>query len=424
MKYSDYWDLKYKPSKDDLICLFKITPSKDFNVKKAAIRVAAESSNGTWSDLKVPKHIMNIRARVFNVKKDMVKIAYPSILFEKGNMSQVLSSIGGNVYGMKAVNGLRLEDIKWPKSMIKSFKGPKFGIKGVRKIMKIKKRPITATVPKPKVGYYTDEFAQVGYDLWTGGVDILKDDENLTNQKFNKFEDRLKLCMKMRDKAEKETGEKKSYWINITSETKEMLKRLKMVSDYNNEFVMIDTLTIGWSATQTVRDAAGDLGIAIHAHRAFHSTFDRNPLHGISMKVIAGIARLQGVDHIHIGGMGKLVGGEEEVKTNHAKTSLESNKETKNMLSQDWHGTKKVLGVCSGGLHVGILKPLFDLVGTNIGIQIGGGVLSHPKGTHNGAKAVRQAIDSYMKKVPIRKYAESHTELKQALDKWGTEVYE
>ena len=38
---------------------------------------------------------------------------------------------------------------------------------------------------------------------------------------------RVKLCARMRDKAEKETGEKKDYFINITAETKEMIKRAK-----------------------------------------------------------------------------------------------------------------------------------------------------------------------------------------------------
>jgi ribulose-bisphosphate carboxylase large chain len=80
--------------------------------------------------------------------------------------------------------------------------------------------------------------------------------------------------------------------------------------------------------------------------------------------------------------------------------------------------------VCSGGLHVGILKPLFDLLGTNIGIQVGGGVLSHPNGTRSGATALRQAIDAYMKKASLKEYAETHHELKKALEKWGTKVYE
>ncbi|VVB74224.1 Ribulose bisphosphate carboxylase [Candidatus Tiddalikarchaeum anstoanum] len=319
MRYEDFINLKYTPKSDDLICLFRITPTNEFTLKEAAIRVAAESSNGTWSDLKVPEHIYELSAKAYEIKKDFVKIAYPVDLFEQGNMPQILSSIAGNIFGMKAVSGLRLEDVKFPEKIIRSFKGPQYGIDGVRKILKIKNRPITITVPKPKVGYYPEEHAKIAYEAWTGGVDLLKDDENLSDQSFNRFEKRLKLCMKMREKAEKETGEKKSYLINITSETNEMIRRAKMVKDYGNEYIMIDTLTAGWAATQTVRDACQDLKLAMHGHRAFHSAFDRNPLHGLSMKVVTSVARMQGIDQLHIGGMGKLAGDEEEVESNFEK---------------------------------------------------------------------------------------------------------
>jgi len=43
-----------------------------------------------------------------------------------------------------------------------------------------------------------------------GGFDFVKDDENLTSTSFNRFDDRVKYMTKLRDKAEKETGEKKS----------------------------------------------------------------------------------------------------------------------------------------------------------------------------------------------------------------------
>ncbi|MDD5417728.1 MAG: type III ribulose-bisphosphate carboxylase [Candidatus Nanoarchaeia archaeon] len=422
IEYKDFLNLKYTPKKDDLIVLFKIKPSKGFSMKDASSRVASESSNGTWAALFPPEHIKELSAQCYDIKGNYAKIAYPGDLFEQGNMPQILSSIAGNIFGMKAVDGLRIEDVKWPEKIIKSFMHPQFGIEGVRKIMKIKKRPITATVPKPKVGYYAEEHAKIGYDLWLGGVDLLKDDENLSNQKFNPFEKRLRLSMKMREKAEKETGEKKSYLVNITAETDEMVKRAKMAKDYGNEYVMIDILTAGWASVQTVRKKCQDLKLAIHAHRAFHASFDRNPNHGMAMKVLCEIARIQGVDQIHIGGMGKLAGEKEEIKENWTKCSSSSNNETKNMLEQNWFGTKPILGVCSGGLHVGIVERLFNMLGTDIAIQVGGGVLGHPDGVLAGAKALRQSIDAYMSKIPLKEYAEKHKELKTALNSWGYET--
>jgi ribulose-bisphosphate carboxylase large chain len=399
--------------------LFKIKPASDFTIEKVAIRVAAESSNGTWTALKIPEHIRALSAKVFEINGSYVKIAYPNDLFEEGNMPQILSSIAGNIFGMKALEGLRLVDVKWPKNLINSFRGPQYGIKGIRDLLNVKKRPITATVPKPKVGYYAEEHAQHGYEIWLGGVDLLKDDENLSNQRFNRFEKRLDLSMKMRDKAENETGERKSYLINITAEVDEMKRRAKLVKDFNNEYVMIDILTIGWAAVQTVREECEKLGLAIHAHRAFHAAFDRNPNHGMSMKVIAEIARMQGVDQLHIGGLGKLAGDKREVLNNYKKIANNSNETDLEVLPQDWYGMKKVLSVCSGGVHPGIIHRLMDLLSRDIVVQVGGGVLGHPGGTQSGAKALRQAINAYMDNISVNEYAKSHTELKEALDIWG-----
>jgi len=94
-------------------------------MKEAAARVASESSNGTWTGLSVPSHISKLSAKCFKIKGEYAWIAYPGELFEQGNMPQVVSSIMGNIFGMKAVRSLRLEDVSWPRALVKSFRGPK-----------------------------------------------------------------------------------------------------------------------------------------------------------------------------------------------------------------------------------------------------------------------------------------------------------
>jgi len=423
-KYLDFVDMKYKPKKDDLICLFRIEPN-GLSFNDAIGRVAAESSNGTWTTLSTLKpHIRKIRGRAFYRKGNLVKIAYPSELFELGNMAQVYSAIAGNIFGMKAVDNLRLLDIDFPDMMMKSFRGPQFGIEGVRKFMKVKGRPLTATVPKPKVGMTTREHAKVGYDAWMGGIDFLKDDENLTDQKFNRFKARAKACAKMRDKAEKKTGEIKDYFINVTAESKEMLKRAKIAKNYGFKYVMCDIVTAGWSGLQTLREHCQDSKQAIHAHRAMHATFTRNPKHGISMLTLAKSARLVGVDNIHIGTViGKLVGTKDEVLNLEREMEYHSMREDfkEGILEEDWKRIKSVFPCSSGGLHPGILPEIMDMMGKNIMVQLGGGIHGHPDGTKSGAMATRQAIDAYIRKVKIKEATLIYPELTRALNKWGHE---
>ena len=199
-------------------------------------------------------YVTRLAAHVFNIEDNVAKIAYSIELFEPANMPNILSSIAGNVFGLKALKNLRLLDIQLPKTLISSFKGPAFGIAGIRKLLKVPERPLVGTIIKPKLGLNTKDHAKVAFDAWSGGCDIVKDDENLSSQKFNPFEERLTQTLEARDKAEEETGERKVYMINITAETNLMLKRAETVLAQGGEYVMVDILTCGWSALQTLRD--------------------------------------------------------------------------------------------------------------------------------------------------------------------------
>ncbi len=423
--YQDFVDRGYIPGRSDLLCLFRVQPASGFAIEDGAGRVASESSVGTWTELTTMKpRIRKLMAKAYEIETDMVKVAYPIELFEPGNMPQIISSIAGNIFGMKAIQNLRLEDIRWPQKLARSFRGPLLGTAGIRKIFRVRDRPLTATVPKPKLGLTAREHARVGYHAWIGGIDLLKDDENLSSQKFNRFKERLRECFSLRDKAEKETGERKSYLINVTAETREMLRRAKAVSDAGGEYVMVDILTTGWSALQTLREECEDLKLAIHAHRAFHAAFTRNRLHGMSMQAVSDVARLIGVDQLHIGAaIGKLESPREEVialRDNLQKRTIEPNLSS---LGQDWGKVRPVLPTCSGGLHPGLVPELIGMVGTDIIIQAGGGVWGHPDGGRAGATALRQAIDVAISGGELEEAAQSRKELRRALETWSMSTF-
>ncbi|WP_148413202.1 type III ribulose-bisphosphate carboxylase [Haloferax sp. KTX1] len=408
--YEDFLDLDYEPTDEDLVCTFRIDPATGMSTEAAASRVASESSNGTWAALQTGTDFTDMGATTFDIDGDLIRVAYPAGLFEPGNMPQVLSCIAGNIMGMKAVDTIRLLDCEWPESVVSAYPGPLYGSSVREEIFGVTDRPITATVPKPKVGLSTAAHAQVGYDAWVGGVDLLKDDENLTDQAFNPFSDRLTESLSLRDDAEDETGETKSYLINVTADTRTMLDRVDEVAAQGGEYVMVDIITAGWAGLQTVRERTEKHGIAIHAHRAMHAAFDRLPAHGVSMRVLAQISRLCGVDQLHTGtaGLGKLA-NEDTVGIN-------------DWLAGDLYGTTDVLPVASGGLHPGLLPDLLDATGTNVCVQLGGGIHGHPDGTRAGAVALRSAIDAYVEGRSIAEAAEETPELAVALDKWGTET--
>ncbi len=405
MKYLDFVNSNYKLKETDLICTFYLEP-EGISIKEAAGGVAAESSVGTWTELTTEKpYVKKLAAHVYSIEGNVAKIAYPIELFEPANMPNILSSVAGNVFGLKALKNLRLLDIKMPEELLKSFKGPAFGIAGIRKLLKIPKRPLVGTIIKPKLGLSTKDHAKVAYDAWSGGCDVVKDDENLSSQKFNLFEDRLIQTLESRDKAQNETGERKVYMINITAETNLMLKRADEVVNQGGEYVMVDILTCGWSALQTLRDQNSKL--VIHAHRAGHAAFTKNQKHGIAMRPIATVARIIGVDQLHVGTVvGKMSETKAEVLENISACKAEMGE------------LMPVLPVASGGLYPRLVPSLLETFGNDVVLQAGGGIHGHPDGTVAGAKAMRQSVDATLKGSTLEDYAKTHEELKAALEHW------
>jgi ribulose-bisphosphate carboxylase large chain len=405
LRYIDFVDLNYNPKETDLICTFRVEP-EGISLKEAAGGVAAESSVGTWTELTTTKpYVEQLAAHVFSIEGNTAKIAYPIELFEAGNMPNILSSVAGNVFGLKALKNLRLNDIMLPDQLVRGFKGPQFGIEGIRKLLKVSERPLVGTIIKPKLGLKTADHAQVAYEAWSGGCDIVKDDENLSGQSFNPFEERVVQTLESRDKAEEETGERKVYMVNITAETDIMLKRAEKVLDHGGKYVMVDILTCGWSALQTLRDQ--NFKLVIHAHRAGHAAFTKNPKHGVSMRVIAKVARIIGVDQLHVGTVvGKMSETRQEV--------LENIDALKMAMGE----LKQVMPVASGGLHPRLVPALMENFGKDFIIQAGGGIHGHSDGTRAGATAMRQAVAATLQGVSLEEYAKTHRELEVALELW------
>src|SRR3989338_6100358 len=420
--YLDFVNENYKPAKTDLIVLFYFEPAEGVSIKEAVGRIASESSTGTWTTLyKLPGRMKKLMATAFEIDGNFVKVAYPLDLWELGNAPQLLSGIAGNIYGMKALNNLRLVDASFPLKYSGSFKGPFYGINGLRKLMGVKGRPFTGAVPKPKIGFSAKEHADIGFETWMGGFDLVKDDENLTSTKFNNFYERVKLMTKLRDKAEKLTGDSKDALINITAETDEMKNRARVLHDHGWRYAMIDVVVTGTGAVETMRDTLGDYKMAIHAHRAMHAAFDKNSKHGMTMSFLAKMMRLIGVDQIHAGtAVGKLVGSRHEVMDfADVLRSGRVKEERHHLLSHDWGNIKPAFPVASGGLHPGLVPDEIKIFGNDMVLLVSGGIHGHPHGTRAGAKATMQAIEATQEGMSLEEKAKKSKELREALEKWG-----
>ncbi len=416
-----YLDIGGTPREDDLVCRFRVEPADGITMESAANTLAAESSIGTWTHVEAltPALRERLRARVLSIKGSSVIIAYGARLFEPGNMPQLYSSVAGNIFGMKDVVRLRLEEVSFPPVLVRSFPGPAKGISGIRKVMDIPSRPMVGTIVKPKIGLPPLEHAQVLYEAMVGGCDVVKDDENLTSQAFCPFDKRLKACLEAARRAEDETGSAKGYIPNVTGPTEVMLRRAELVVRFGGKFAMVDLVTAGWAGVQSLR--AADFGLILHGHRAMHAAFTRLPDHGIAMAVLARSARLAGIDQLHVGSaVGKMAGEREEVLRSKRALLQNSAEDGREAAGRKWFDIAPAMPIASGGLHPGHIPELLEIFGHDVIIQMGGGIHGHPGGTTAGARAARQALDAAVKGVPLAEAAGEAPELAEALKKWGS----
>lgn len=402
---------------------------------------AAESSTGTWTKVydgpdSGVEMAEKMKAVAFDLEPETntFKIAYKVDLFELGNMSGLLAGVIGNIGGMKMVKAMRLLDIRFPRKMVQSFPGPQFGIDGVREQLMVEEGPLLLTVPKPKIGRTAKEQADLARVLFTAGngdYHGIKDDENLTSLFFNKFEDRCKLVYEVIKDIEEKSGKRKFYLCNIThSNFDVMLDRAAMIKAQGGRWLMIDVITTGFTAIETMRRR--NPGLAIHAHRAMHSLLTRESGPGVndkgeildfsmSMVVNAKLMRLLGVDSLHGGAPKTKMENYGEPKLIRDVLQLDITPESSITLGQNWFGMKPVWHVASGGLHPGSVPEVLKQLGENIMLQCGGGVLGHPWGIEAGVEAVIQAKDIALGRGDLEQWITEHPDssLAKAAQHWG-----
>lgn len=376
----------------------------DLPIKKAAEAIAAEQSTGTWTAVRGQDN--PLAARVILAEGNNVEIGFPEELFEPGNIPQYLSVVAGNLFGLGDLKKVRLQDVIFPDSLLSAHKGPRFGIEDARKILGAYDRPLIGTIVKPKVGLDPKGTAAVAAAAVRGGLDLVKDDETLTDQSFCPLIPRLEEVMAALDKVEKETGKKAFYAVNVTVGPEKILERAEAAVDHGANMVMIDVLTTGYSALE---DLSRHISVPIHVHRTMHGAFTRDKSHGISMLVISKLVRMTGGTNLHTGSyMGKM-----------ARETVE-NDLCRDALREPWHGYKRVFPVASGGVYPGKVYGNLDGYGIDCIVQAGGGVHGHPDGTTAGARAMVQAADAWRLQIPLKEYAKDHKELETALKFWGS----
>jgi len=191
--------------------------------------------------------------------------------------------------------GFRVERAELPESLLAHYRGPRFGVTGLRERVKVYDRPLLCTAIKP-MGLTPQHLAGMAYACALGGMDLIKDDHGITDQPFCRFEERVTQCAEAVARANRETGFSCLYVPNVTGPTDQILARARFASEAGAGGIMISPGLTGFDALRQVADDDPvNLPVLSHPTATRHCVL--HPEHGFSHYLFYGqLQRLAGAD--------------------------------------------------------------------------------------------------------------------------------
>ncbi len=268
---------------------------------------------------------------------------------------QLLNMLFGNC---SLYEDVILEDVLFPPSLQAAFGGPRHGIAGLRARAGAQARALTCSALKPQ-GLSSQALAELTFKLALGGIDFIKDDHGIANQRFSPFEDRVRACAAAARKAMTVTGKETRYVPNLCGHFGEIENQIAIARSEGLDTVMITPMIAGVSSLQAMRQRFA--GFAVIAHPAMIGAGR------ISPSVIAKLFRLLGADAFIFPNHG----GRFSYNVACCQSIVEA-------LRSPGNGLLPSLPVPAGGMSLQRIPELLDHYGHDTMLLIGGALLSAP----------------------------------------------
>lgn len=251
---------------------------------------------------------------------------------------------------------VQLVDVELPQPLLDAFGGPRFGMDGLRERLNVPSRPLTATAIKP-MGLSAAELAALCRTLARAGLDIIKDDHGLADQRFAPFDERVRACQAAVDQVHAETGHRALYVPNLSGTPNALYRQIELVREVGVGGVMVAPMLMGIPVFhELVRDR---LNVPVLGHPAFAGALR------IAPELLLGkLFRLFGADAVIYPNYGGRFSYSEATCT-----TLAAN------LRKPWGALRSAVPTPAGGMKVDRVGELVAFYGRDVMLLIGGSLL-------------------------------------------------
>ncbi|MEA2721394.1 MAG: S-methyl-5-thioribulose 1-phosphate isomerase [Candidatus Eremiobacteraeota bacterium] len=267
--------------------------------------------------------------------------------------AQLINMIFGNC---SLWDNVQFVDVELPPALLAQFAGPRHGIDGIRALVDAPRRPLTSAAMKPQ-GMQVAELAQMCRTLALAGVDIIKDDHGIANQRYSPFAERVPACQAAVADAVAATGKPSFYAPHLIGTPRVLRERARIARDAGVRVVLVAPMVVGLPAFRDLVDEFPEL--VYLAHPSF-----------------GGAARI--APPLLFGRLFRLLGADAPIFVNYGGRFAYPREECGALADAaraPWGDLRPALPVPAGGMRLDRVDELLDFYGPDTMLLIGGNLL-------------------------------------------------
>ncbi len=173
---------------------------------------------------------------------------------------QLLNMVFGNT---SLHEDVVLHDLTVPEALRQAFGGPRHGIAALRQRLHLHERAFAGSALKPQ-GLAPDQLGLLAERFARGGLDFIKDDHGLADQRYSPFSERVRACAAGVARGMRATGHPTRYIPSLTGDLDELRRQAQLVREEGLDCVMVAPMIAGFPAVQALVRDFPDLAVFAH----------------------------------------------------------------------------------------------------------------------------------------------------------------